>query len=74
MKTLILATVLALTAVSGVVVAPQTAEAGLKMKCGWEYVYRYGYRKLKNGRLGYGYGFDRLFKCKHVWVCEPFNC
>jgi len=44
------------------------------MQCGYEYVYRYGYRKLNNGRLGYAWAFDRVFQCKNVWVCLPFNC
>ena len=74
MKTLIFVTALALTALSGVVIAPQTAEAGLTLQCGWEYAYRYGYRKLNNGRFGYAWAFDRVFQCKHVWVCLPFNC
>ena len=36
MKTLIFVTALALTALSGVVIAPQIAEAGLTLQCGWE--------------------------------------
>ena len=74
MKILTLVPLLVLIAICGSIVAPQTAKAGLQMQCGYEYVYRYGYRKLNNGRLGYAWAFDRVFQCKNVWVCLPFNC
>ena len=53
MKTFILASLLALTAVSGVVAASQTAEARgyHTMRCGMEFGYGYGW----NGGFGYRY-------------------
>jgi hypothetical protein len=74
MKLFILAPVLALIFVSSVVVGPKIAEAGLQMQCGYEYVYRYGYRKLIDGSFGYRWAYDRVFQCRNVWVCLPFNC